>query len=232
MADLEAMPIDSSFYITVCESDDSGYSKDVHQKVDNIWSALAQITDWDLYDGRVFQLKNLFPDHMEGNFVRYRYYYAQSRHPELREDLQITLAAVTGVLKSGDRYLLGKRSHRVTQFPEQWEFAPAGGISIDYLKDHRVNYEKQLLDELDEEVGMDIDFVTELTPFLLIWDRKEMVIDICAQIEVDELGMATASYISPEYVAYEWLKKEEIARFLKDRDAIPTTHEILQHLYT
>nr|NGX58826.1 hypothetical protein [Chlamydiota bacterium] len=229
MGNIDVIPIESTFRLRVCDDELPPYPETVNQQVDNIWSHMTRLTDWDLFDGKVFQLDEFHEDHITGTFNNYRYFYAQNCKVELKESLQITLVAVTGVLKCEDRYLLAKRSSQVTQFPMKWEFAPSGGISIDYLTDHEVAYENQLYDELIQEVGMDEEFVIAIKPFLLIWDKDEMLVDICAHIEVDPLGMATASYYSPEYVAYEWLKREEIPQFLKDHEAIPTTKIISDH---
>jgi len=126
---------------------------------------------------------------------------------------------------------LGKRSEQVTQFPLAWEFAPSGGISIDYLTGENVEYEKQLFDELTHEVGMAWEFVTEIKPFMLVWDKQDQILDICAHLKVDPLGMASASYQSDEYIAYEWLPKDQIAEFLQGKKIVPMTSACLSYLF-
>ena len=230
MERFEAIPIPPDFHLRLSFEEVAAYPPKVVADVEGIWQKISEITDWDLYDGKVFQLKELHSDHMTGVFNDYRYYYAQSCHPELKDEINITLVGVTGVLKCDGKYLLGKRSKTVTQFPLMWEFAPSGGVSVDSLSGETIDYEKQVFEELTQEVGMDWEFITEIKPFLLIWDKEDRVVDICARLSVDPIGMATASYHSPEYIAYEWLSRDEIEEFLKDKDVVPTTKILLDYL--
>lgn len=206
------------------------YSSDVRRRVDRIWNEVRKITDWDLFDGKVFQLDQLHENYLTGVFNDYRYFFAQNKHPDLKKELDITLVGVTGVLQSGAFYLLGKRSQKVTQFPGMWEFPPSGGISIDFLEGGKIQYEKQLFEELSQEVGMEWDFITAIHPFALIWDKEDQTLDLCARLFVDPIGRATASYQSPEYSAYEWLLKDRIDPFLQGKEVVPITHEIIKLL--
>jgi len=227
---LEVIPISANFRLQLSPKEAAMYSPEVAFSVNKIWEKGTSLTDWDLFDGKVFQLDELHEDYLTGVFSNYRYFYAQNKQPELKNDLNMILVGVAGILQCEDKYLLGKRSDKVTQFPLMWEFAPSGGISIDYLSGETIEYEKQLFEELTEEVGMEWDFVTEVRPFLLILDKEQMSLDICAHLSVDPIGKAIATYDSPEYVAYEWLPKDQIAQFLKGKDVVPMTHALCKNI--
>ncbi len=63
---------------------------------------------------------------------------------------------------------------------------------------------------------MDEVFVESIEPFLLVWDKKDLIIDIVCHIEIDRLGAESASYDSSEYTDYKWLHTDEICRFIKE----------------
>ncbi len=215
MNNIEAMPITSSFKLLVAPEEQELYDDEVEKQVSAAWEHCQKITDWDLFDGKVFQLLKLGKNCLHGNFINYRYFYTQHKYPELKEKLAITLVGVTAVLRCGNQILLAKRSEKVTQYPGKWEFAPSGGIAIDYLTDHTVDYEKQIFEELTQEVGMDEVFVESVKPLLFVRDKQDLMADIVCQMDVDRLGAESASYDSWEYTDYRWLKQDEITEFIR-----------------
>ncbi len=227
---VKRIPISENFRLILDPKKRSSLTPHMQSRIDDIWSQASKITDWDLFDGKIFQMTELYTDHMVGNFNDYRTFYAQCVDRELKKKLGMTIVGVSSILVSDAQCLLGKRSSRPTQFPLHWEFAPSGGVSIDFATEEEVDYQKQIFEELTEEVGMDPDFVTKITPFVLLWDQEDNVIDLCMKLEVDPLGKEAASYLSDEYIAYEWLPLEKVPHFFQNRDVVPASKSLFDCL--
>lgn len=227
---VKRIPISENFRLVLDQRKRGPLAPHIQNRIDDIWSQASKITDWDLFDGKIFQMTELYKDHMVGDFNDYRVFYAQCVDKELKKKLGMTIVGVSSILVSDDQCLLGKRSSRLTQFPMHWEFAPSGGVSIDFATEEEVDFQKQIFDELTEEVGMDPDFVTKVTPFVLLWDQEDNVIDLCMKMEVDPLGKEVASYISDEYIAYEWLPLEKVSHFFQNRDVVPTSKSLVDYV--
>jgi HAD superfamily hydrolase (TIGR01509 family) len=152
---------------------------EVQQEVDQLWTAaLAErptITDgeivavhnWKLRDGAL---------HVDVVLTRYRRFVAQRRGLSLG----LTPMGVTGVtvLATGE-LVLGRRAANVTQSPGHWELVPSGGVERRQVRpDSSVDVAAQILEELEEELGIPCDRVLGVDPLGLIEDLDEKVIDL------------------------------------------------------
>lgn len=142
-----------------------------------------------------------------GHWVPYRFLYAQVVCPRLREVLGLVTLGVRGLAKREGSYLLGKRSQTVTQYPGLFEWAPGGVLS-------QLDYQTQLLEELDEETGMK---GSSPIPFALVWNRPSSIVDICCHLEV-----VGEPQVSSEYTEYRWVPSPE------GLPCVPTTRAILE----
>ncbi len=55
MSDIETTPISSSFQLMVAPEEQEPFPEEVEQQVNEVWDHCKEITDWDLFDGKVFQ---------------------------------------------------------------------------------------------------------------------------------------------------------------------------------
>ena len=69
----------------------------------------------------------------------------------------------------------------MTQDPGLWEFCPSGGVEVGCYDKVRntINYEKQIITELEQELSLSSNDISNLIPFCLIEDNESGVIDIC-----------------------------------------------------
>jgi hypothetical protein len=149
-----------------------------------VWSA-ACAANPNLFDGsalhRVATRRRKGTFEIEVQSVPYRFVYAALRSPERFDAL--TPLGVSGIVRSRsggeDLFLLGERSHAVTQYPGFIELIPSGGMELEDagaggLVDHRA----RLLAELEEEASIPASAVEEIVDLGVVDDPASGMSDV------------------------------------------------------
>lgn len=182
---IELLPAPSEFVETT--SQQVPYPLEVEQAVDLIWQAEKSKRPH-LFDGQLFVVEQLTPQRASGRFVAYRYFMAQLKRPELFEALRLEALAVSGALFSPDGIVVGRRDHTVTQEGGVWELVPAGGIDRHcVVPGGRLEVTRQLMVELEEEVGLTANDITLTEIDCLMHDRERHVFDIGIKLVTSRL---------------------------------------------
>lgn len=195
--------------------------------VDRIWADAKEVRGSELYDGSVFAVSEVSPGRIEGRWTTYRNFFAQRRSKRLRKVLAIRALAVTGVVLSGNRVLLARRSQQSEQDPGGWEFAPAGSVErIDNPAAGLVDTTRHLLLELFEEIGQTAEnFETAPKLFGLIEDEDAGVVDLVYGLSLrPEFGedlTRIASSAGPEHTEFALVPIEDCQQFLLRNTAPP-----------
>jgi hypothetical protein len=156
--------------------------------------------------------------------IEYCHYLAQKNGL----DLGLTPLAVSGIVfyQDGEEkfFFIGKRSEVVTQYPGRYEFIPSGSIDADLLAGREAgDFSKQLLVELHEELGILAEEVKSLTPFCLIFDKKDRVYDIGIEVEVENSKRIKIQ----EYTSLQRISMNEISEYFKGHQVVPTSRILL-----
>ena len=155
------------------------YPQAIESEVERLWLAGVAQSGSPLFDGRVLSVIEVSPQLIVVREVRYRYVMAQRMRPELFAALQVRPLAVSGLFQCTDGIVFGRRSRTMTQDAGHWELVPSGAIDADRASQGGgVDYRKQILIELQEEVGLPAESIFSLTPFCLIDDHESRVLDI------------------------------------------------------
>jgi len=199
------------------------------QLVEEIWRGEHRETK---VEGLFLHLINIHERSVTGSFVPYKYYLAQEKVPTIRDKLQLCPVALSGVTLAGDSLLLGQRSHTVTQFPLYWEFAPSGGIDDRFVEKNRVDYRRQIMQELEEETGIDRQYINEVAPKWLYLDRDAPIVDICLEIHINKEGKNPFKKPTAEYLALEWVDRAKLTEFfhLHQDQFVPTTIDLISKI--
>ena len=176
-------------------------------RVDALWDdALAQ-SGPSLFNGKLFSISARENGSILGHFVDYKLFKAQRMDPSLHSALGVRPLGVTGLIECYDGFLFGRRGHAVEQNPDEWEFAPSGGIDESSLdNDGSINLPRALLTELSEEIGLAAD-VMELppVPFAIIEDHETLVTDVVLRCRTrtpaDEILRTFEKVRNTEYTA-------------------------------
>ena len=154
-----------------------------------------------VFDGPCVCFSRIDGERVIGKIVPYKALYTQRRRK-----VGLVSLGVRGLVRRGERFLLGRRANTVALYPGCWEWAPGGVLSTPDFCSH-------LLDELEEETGMRGHSVT---PFALVWNDCAPVIDLCCTLEVE--GEPSPS---DEYTEFAWVTQAQ-------DPCVPTTRTILE----
>ncbi len=163
--------------------------------------------------------------HIDCSFAEYKYYLAQLAG---KVSMGIKPLAVSGLIIDKDNNtFLARRSSKVTEYKEYYEFVPSGGLSKEDIKERKVFFKERLAMELEEETTLSSDDIIEIDPLGLILDRKDNVFDICMRVSLKgslNQRQNQASLIrSNEYLQPKIISMGEVDRFFQQRKIVPTS---------
>lgn len=157
----------------------AGPSAAVLRRIEETWRREKSERGDQLFNEPLFTVIGRGKRRLEGCFVDYKWFLAQLRDPTLYPHLGIHCLAVSGLLECDAGVVFGLRSGATSQDQGRWELVPSGGIDRgSQCADGRVSCQRQLLIELEEELGLPQAEVTPPEPFLLVEDSETHVIDI------------------------------------------------------
>lgn len=208
MAEFDASPLDDHFKVVV-QQGKKVYSTQIVAAVDRIWEKALENHPY-LFNGKIFSYESFSQQTLYGQFIDYKYFYASFIDSEVRAELQLVPVGVTGITKCEEKTLIGKRSENVTLFRGQYEFVPAGSLDPLALVDGEVNLSMQYREELEEEAGIPGDYIDAITPFLLVCDKGDGLMEIFAHIELSDGALQLSGSESSEYSELLWLDDESL----------------------
>lgn len=184
-------------------------------------------------DERLLVLRQRLGGRLVGRFVPYAAWAAQRRDPT-PGPLLLQPLAVSGLLRTPEGVLFGKRSLEVTQHPGDWELVPSGGLSPSArLEGGRVSPQAQLRTESAEELGLELPERWTVTPFALVEDLMSGVFDVACEVALDlplaEIEARFAERPTREYSELRHVPLADLEPFLAteaDRVA-PISRELL-----
>lgn len=202
----------------------SDLSKNV---VDQIWFETSEDHH---FNGQILNFISFENNILIGEFVEYKFYFAQMREKGLKEQLNIRPIAISGITTTANKVLIGKRSEKVSEYKNAYELVPSGVIDPESVVDHRVNLVKQFEKELWEETGISSTEVRDIVPFAFIYDRARDSFEICAQIHLNFLAASEDLRQTEEYQQLKWILKSELETFKKRHasECVPLTLYLLQ----
>ena len=171
-------------------------SASVDREVERLWRAASQRVAAGgagrMFNGRVFSADAITPRLVTGHLTEYRRVVAQMERPELFAELGVRSFAVCGVLRCAGGVVVGRRHRAANYQAGMWQLAPAGSVDAGAVADDgSVDLRRQLLDELEEELGLPPDAVGE--------PRSLCVVEHPGS-HVSDLGLALVTRLSAEEV--------------------------------
>ncbi|WP_374385326.1 UDP-2,4-diacetamido-2,4,6-trideoxy-beta-L-altropyranose hydrolase [Dongia sp.] len=209
--------------------------EEIEQTATTIWQGESERRGGDLFNGEIVSVTSINGSKISGRRAEYRWLLAQSRDPSVFQWSQVRPLAVTGLLLCREGIVIGLRSRSVYQFPGLWELAPSGSVDLStYDQSGAINLQKQLMQELREEIGIEESSVTAVRPLAIASDAHSNVFDVCFKVETDlswsEIQAISASKASDEYDSLSLLSLEDVPEFIaKNKASItPLTMALLQ----
>lgn len=192
--------------------------------IDRLWRGRPS----HLFDSPAYALISVSPTLIQVARYSYRIFWAQWQEAALRQEMGLLPIGVRGVVRCEGRIALGRRPHWVGLAPGLLEFAPAGSLDDDHLLEGRLDYRGQILQELEEEVGAELESVCSVQPLML--SRSEMVADLILRIELDRPPTREGS----EYEELLWIEETQLNDYIEQHreKMVPLSQQIAQEWHT
>lgn len=183
-----------------------------------------------LYNGRIFCVTEMTPNVIVGFWGEYRWILAQMRDADLMSRLHVRSLAVTGVFECRDGFVFGRRRQNSVYLGGVWQGVPAGSVEA-RKPDALVDLQAQLLDELEEEIGLrDISHITG--PLIACTHPSAPIIDLGFHVQTDlpfvEINDAWRRNGNDEYKQLLCIARSDLNTF--NELLFPTTKALLDCL--
>lgn len=172
-----------------------------------------------LFNGRVFSADTFAPDAITGHLTEFRRIVAQMERPSLFDALEVRPLAVCGVVQCADGVVFGRRHAGAIYQADMWQLPPAGSVDAHAVgADGVVALDRQLLAELQEELGLSADDVDLLMPLCVVEHPGSHVSDLGialrSRLDGAAIRAAHAERGNGEYPTFRIVGIEELPAFL------------------
>lgn len=220
--------ISNDFWMKLDESTPKRVLSDTLKKrIDEIWDEEIRLYGSDRFNGEILNLIDCNDKGLVGHFIEYKWFVAARKDQEIQKALQLTPIGVSGIIREGNLALTGLRSKNLAAYPGLWELVPSGGISPKYVQGNTINYRQQMLDELEEETGVNREKVRAVTPFMLILDKVRSVLDICMELEMNSHDFHS-EFSKGEYTEFKWITINQ--QLASESQWVPASIAILKEI--
>ncbi len=206
--------------VTIVETGEMGHLRpETATRVAALWAAERRERGTSVFNGEIFSVDRTSSTEISGKFVEFARFSAQRRDPALFDELAIRPLAVTGLLRSPDGIVFGRRQRGSTQDPGLWELVPSGFVDPGARRaDGALAPQIQVLRELREEVGLRPDLICQATPFCLIDDPETRIVDIGVALQTTatgpEIHAAYAGISDDQYTELAVVPRPSLVDFL------------------
>jgi hypothetical protein len=204
----------------------------LEQEVERLWQAARQKRPR-LFNGQIFSADEFTPEIIRGHWTEFRRSLAQIDRPELYDDLGVRSLAVNGVISCHEGVLIGRRNSHAVYCAGEWQLPPAGSVDQGAaMADGSINFERQLLVELQEELGMPPDHIEGFTPLCLVEHPGTHVTDFGIEMRTNVSAEILLSvHAASGNQEYEDMRVLPVASILSlGKDLMPTVPVFLARL--
>lgn len=224
MIDFKNFKITADFVIHVTQ-DVQHFESELEREIEAIWEKEVQNPKRHLFNGTLLSVVKMDSVSMLVRPVPYKAYLAQVVAPHLFNSLHIRPVSVSGITICEGKFLIGKRAESVTAYPGRYELAPSGGCDENSIVGDKVDAAKQVIQELKEETGIRPSLVQKISPFMLVSNDDEWIIEICMIFSLHNEALKLGAFQKEEYHELFWLEKEQVVAHMQQHhnQYVPTS---------
>jgi len=208
------------------------------KKISEIWKREFK-SNKKLFDGKAFTLNNIVqhPNNLEieGEFIDYKTIIVDRKHPTLNLQIkQIGISGFTIINEKTDSFVLfSVRSDSTTEYPGYFELVPSGNLDESALKkDGTLDYKTKIIEEFEEESGLERKFLNSVSTLGLVKDNINRVYDVVCLLELsNKIKELKSSFQSvSEYKEPLFIETKNLENFMKEKSnkIVPTSKAIMK----
>jgi len=212
---------------------------DTLKKISKIWESELKKNNKKLFDGKAFSLVKITPYsnyfEVEGEFIDYKTILTDRKYPALNLEInQIGVSGLTIIKEKNDSFVLFSiRNKSTTEYPGYLELVPSGNLDESVLqKDEIIDYKSKIIQEFEEETGLDKKFLHVVSTIGLVRDNINRVYDVVCLLELSNKinELRTSFKKVSEYKQPLFIKVENLEDFLVEnsKKIVPTTKAIIK----
>lgn len=199
------------------------FGEEIGREVEALFAAGNRRRGGKMFDGLTFSVENLDDQRVVGRFVRYSLLVAQLAKPDLFDVLRVRPLGVSGLVTCADGIVFGRRHAAMTLDAGLWELGPSGGVDSSSRDGNgRIDVVGQICDEMREEIGIGREHVMSASPFALVENCDNHVIEVAVDIAVSldgrEIRRLFREVGSGEYTELAVVPPDQIRSFVEHRD--------------
>ena len=207
-------------------------SDDFLTAIDEVWESRPPY----VFNGSIYihQETHIYPDYVEmvGVFTEYKFYYTQKALGQYG----VVPISVSGTIWCEDHLILAKRSQQVTNYQGFYELAPSGTIDKPMAGDDgMIDFRRKLREEFYEETTLSADVIQQITPFALVEDPSDPVIDVYCFLELETSKDALLEGIAStdEYDDPVAIPRHDVMQWFSDHQdrIIPPSRHVIEALF-
>jgi hypothetical protein len=174
------------------------------------------------------------PGLITGDLTEFRRIVAQMERPELFAVLSVRPLAVCGILRCANGVVVGRRHSAAIYQAGMWQLPPAGSVDAGAVgEDGVVHLRRQLLGELQEELGLSPDVVDDPRPLCFVEHPGSHVSDLglalVTKLSAEAVLTAHRASGNTEYEKVLVVSEDRVAAFLAriGEELVPPAREFL-----
>jgi 8-oxo-dGTP pyrophosphatase MutT (NUDIX family) len=197
---------------------------DLERDVSRLWDQAQASRGGRLFNGRVFSADHLTAGLIDGHWTEFRRVVARMSRPALAAVLPVRPLAAGGVVVGHDPdggafVVFGRRPADAVYQAGEWQLPPAGSIDPGAaLADGDVDPLRQLHAELEEELGLPAEAVSDPRPLCLVEHPGSGVLDLGVLVRTGwdraAIYAAHAAHGNGEYDPLELVALADLPDFL------------------
>ena len=183
--------VESKSCIVTIKSSKNIILPNVQKRINQTWNKLQKDRIIKLSNHKVLILNSIILkkgiNYISSEFTDYKNVISNRINPKINLNLiQIGVSGIILLKNNNSIYtIFSKRNKNTTEYPNYYELIPSGNINQKPMKNKKLEFNFDLINEFIEETGLNSKYIKKIAFLCIIKDKQNFVFDICNIIELN-----------------------------------------------
>jgi HAD superfamily hydrolase (TIGR01509 family) len=166
-------------------------SPNMQKRINQTWNKLQKDRTIKLSNDKVLILNSITLKkgiiYISSQFIDYKNVISNRINPKINLNLiQIGISGIILLKNNNSIYtIFSRRNKNTTEYPNYYELIPSGNINQKPMKNKKLEFNFDLINEFIEETGLNSKYIKKISFLCIIKDKQNFVFDICNIIELN-----------------------------------------------